>query len=222
MRERKIKSYVIRSGRMSSIYKNLLEDEPSPYLIPNTSTPLDFTALFPDKGPVYAEIGFGTGEFILQTARNRGKDNFIGVEVYRQGAGKLLSLLGAEKIQNVRIINGDAAEIFSTIIPTLSLSGIHIMFPDPWPKKKHHKRRLLSETFCGVLHGSLTDGGYLWIATDWEDYANQIEFIFSRLSFKRIDRDSLDAAKFFRFESKYERKALAAGRQIREFFYIKS
>lgn len=221
MNQRKIKSYVLRSGRVSGSYKKLLEEGRPDLLIPVADKYLNLGELFPGDGPVYVEIGFGTGEFLLNTAIGRPEDNFIGIEVYRQGEGKLLCALVADKIENVKILNGDATEVFARMIPPESLSGIHIMFPDPWPKKKHRKRRLLSLEFGRVLFYALKIGGYLWIATDWADYGGQIREVFAALPFTEITRENLASGHVDRYPSKYERKALSEGRQVEEFFYLR-
>ncbi|TFG65212.1 MAG: tRNA (guanosine(46)-N7)-methyltransferase TrmB, partial [Spirochaetales bacterium] len=161
MADWKIRSYVLRSVKLPVTYRKVLEEFGSRYCVPFCGNGVRFEEIFGNNRQVFAEIGFGAGDFLFSTAVRRSFDNFIGLEVFLQGLGKLVYRLHEKGITNVRVINEDAALVFAGMIPAESLSGIHIMFPDPWPKKKHKKRRLLTAEFASLLLASLVPGGYI-------------------------------------------------------------
>jgi len=136
--------------------------------------PLDFERAFGRKAPRVLEIGFGMGETTAQIADARREDDFVGIEVHAPGVGSLLKRVAELGLDNVRVIRHDAVETVAAMIPAASLAGIHVFFPDPWPKKRHHKRRLLKSAFVHELARRLVPGGYLHVATDWEEYAQEI------------------------------------------------
>jgi tRNA (guanine-N7-)-methyltransferase len=138
------------------------------------ATPLDLRALFGDDRPVVLEIGFGMGETTAAIAAARQDVNFLGVEVHWPGVGALLRRIEAAGLANGRVLRHDAADVVATMLEAASLAGIHVFFPDPWPKKRHHKRRLLAAPFVHALAGALAPGGYLHVATDWQPYADEI------------------------------------------------
>jgi tRNA (guanine-N7-)-methyltransferase len=135
---------------------------------------LDFAALFGRKAPVVLEIGFGMGESTAAIAAAQPQVDFLAVDVHLPGVGALLRSIVARGLVNVRVLHHDAVEVVGTMIAPATLSGIHVFFPDPWPKKRHHKRRLLGGAFVHELALRLAPGGYLHVATDWEDYAREI------------------------------------------------
>lgn len=135
--------------------------------------PLDLAATFGRRAPVILEIGFGNGDALVAAAASHPEQDFLGVEVHRPGVGSLLLKLEAAKIQNARVVVADANELLARL-PPASLHGIHLFFPDPWPKKRHHKRRLMQPTFAARLCDVLESGGYIHCTTDWEDYATQM------------------------------------------------
>jgi len=135
---------------------------------------LDFAQTFGRSAPVVLEIGFGMGETTAAIAAARPDVDFLCVEVFMAGVGALLKRIDAQQLPNVRVIHHDAVEVVEQMIPADSLAGVHLYFPDPWPKKRHHKRRLLAQPFLGRLVQRIARGGYLHCATDWEDYAAQM------------------------------------------------
>ena len=137
-------------------------------------TPLDFAAAFGRIAPVTLEIGFGMGETTAAIAAAHPERDFLGLEVHGPGVGALLNRVDAAGLTNVRVIQHDAVDVVAHMIPPASLAGIHVYFPDPWPKKRHHKRRLLQPSFVHALAQRLAPGGYLHAATDWDDYAQEI------------------------------------------------
>jgi len=142
--------------------------------LPWQPTPLDFDQVFGRTAPRVLEIGFGMGETTAAIAQAHPERDFLGIEVHGPGVGALLQKIEQQRLANVRVVRHDAVAVVETMIPERSLAGIHVFFPDPWPKKRHHKRRLLSAAFVHALARRLAPGGYLHVATDWEDYAHEI------------------------------------------------
>jgi tRNA (guanine-N7-)-methyltransferase len=171
---RPIRSFVLRQGRMSRAQR-LARDELLPvYGIAFDRHVLDFEQLFERHAPTILEIGFGMGETTAHIAVQHPELNFVGIEVHSPGVGSLLKQIAAQELTNVRVIQHDAVEVVRDMIAPESLRGIHVFFPDPWPKKRHHKRRLLQPDFVSALSKRLEHGGYLHVATDWQAYAEQI------------------------------------------------
>ncbi|MEP7205457.1 MAG: tRNA (guanosine(46)-N7)-methyltransferase TrmB [Casimicrobiaceae bacterium] len=137
-------------------------------------TVVDFVAVFGRRGPVVLEIGCGMGETTAAIAAAHPNIDFLGVEVHGPGVGSLFRQAQALDLANLRVIQHDAVEVVAQMIPPASLAGVHVFFPDPWPKKRHHKRRLLKSPFVHALVTRLQEGGVLHVATDWEDYAHEI------------------------------------------------
>jgi len=167
-----VKSYVLRAGRETPAQRRAFDELSPRFVAPFSQEPLDFAALFGNGNPVVMEIGFGMGEATAAIAAENPGVNYLGIEVYQPGVGKLLLSIGERSIPNIRIVQRDAVEVVLKMIPQRSLAGIHIFFPDPWPKKRHHKRRLVKRPFTDALASRLIPGGYLYMVTDWEDYAD--------------------------------------------------
>lgn len=176
---RPIRSFVRREGRITPAQTRALAQLLPRHGVAPGDAPLDFAALFGREAPVYLEIGFGNGEALAAMAGAHPENNYLGIEVHRPGVGMLLRGLEAGAVTNVRIICADAREILERRIPDGSLSGVYIFFPDPWPKKRHHKRRLVQPEFVTLLRRKLLVGGLLHLATDWEDYAQQMLAVLS-------------------------------------------
>lgn len=172
--QRHIRSFVLRQGRVSNAQRRAVDSLLPLFGIGYCAAPLDFDAAFGRSAPKFLEIGFGMGESTAQIATEHPQNDYIGVEVHTPGVGGLLRLIEARQMTNIRIIQHDAVEVVTHMIPAASLAGIHVFFPDPWPKKRHHKRRLLQPGFVHLLASRLRPGGYLHVATDWEEYAAQI------------------------------------------------
>jgi tRNA (guanine-N7-)-methyltransferase len=168
---RTIRSFVLRQGRLSPAQARACEALLPRFGIPFREAPLDFAAAFGRHAPVVLEIGFGMGETTAAIAQAQPQIDFLGVEVHLPGVGALLRQIEARNLANVRIVRHDAVEVVRAMIPDASLAGVHVYFPDPWPKKRHHKRRLLQPAFVHALARRLAPGGYLHVATDWEPYA---------------------------------------------------
>lgn len=174
LRARAIRSYVLRQGRMSPAQQRACETLLPRWGVPFQAAPLDYAAVFGRRAPVTLEIGFGMGETTAAIAAAQPGVDFLGVEVHLPGVGALLRQVDAQALANVRVIRHDAVEVVDAMIAPASLAAVHVYFPDPWPKKRHHKRRLLNAAFVHALAQRLVADGYLHVATDWAPYADEI------------------------------------------------
>jgi tRNA (guanine-N7-)-methyltransferase len=168
---RAIRSFVLRQGRLTPAQQRAVETLLPVYGIPYAAEPLDLDHAFGRQAPKILEIGFGMGAATAQIAATNPDKDYLGIEVHTPGVGNLLKLMEEQGITNLRVIQHDAVEVLRHMIADGSLDGVHIFFPDPWPKKRHHKRRLLQTEFVALLCRKLKPGGYLHFATDWEEYA---------------------------------------------------
>ena len=171
---RPIRSFVLRQGRFSPGQQRAYELLMPRFGIPFSPEFLDLEAIFGRKAPKILEIGFGMGETTARIAAEHPENDYLGVEVHTPGVGALLKRISEQALTNIRVIQHDAVEVARTMVPPGSLAGVHVFFPDPWPKKRHHKRRLLQPAFAELLASRLAPGGYLHAATDWQDYAEHI------------------------------------------------
>lgn len=177
---RRIRSYVLRAGRMTDAQQRALERYWPRYGVEFSKALLDLDTLFQRNAPKILDIGTGMGETTATLAGAYTDDDFLAVEVHRPGIGSLLRQIARQHLTNVRVCNHDVIEVLRYQLPPESLDQVYIFFPDPWPKKRHHKRRLIDAVFLRLLKKCLKDGGRIFIATDWEDYAGQIMEVFSR------------------------------------------
>jgi tRNA (guanine-N7-)-methyltransferase len=168
---RSVRSYVRREGRVTPAQREALADLWPRYGLDLSRVSLDFPHIFKRHAPVTLEIGFGNGDALAALAENAPEQDYIGIEVHRPGVGHLLRLLEGKDLNNVRVISEDAVIVLRDHFSGGSLAQVLVWFPDPWPKKRHHKRRLVQPEFVRLVHQSLVPGGQLHLATDWEDYA---------------------------------------------------
>lgn len=171
---RGVRSFVVRAGRMGTGQRRALDALGPRYCLPFAAEVLDFDTAFGRRAPVVLEIGFGMGDATAEVACAEPGLNLLGVEVHEAGVGALLRHIGERGFAHVRIVQHDAVEVLRHMVPAGSLEAIHIWFPDPWPKKRHHKRRLLQAPFVALAASRLRPGGVLHAATDWEPYAQQM------------------------------------------------
>jgi tRNA (guanine-N7-)-methyltransferase len=176
---RTIKSYVLRAGRTTIGQAKAYELYGHANLLPYAPLPLDASAAFGRKAPLILEIGFGMGEATAHIARVRPDDHFLCCEVHEAGVGALLKRIGEQDLHNIRILRHDAVEVIDHMLRPGALDGVHIFFPDPWHKTKHHKRRLIQPELVNKLAQRLKPGGYLHCATDWQPYAQQMMEVIS-------------------------------------------
>jgi len=173
-RHRPLRSYVLRQGRISQAQQRAYETLRSVYALPYQNNLIDLNTVFQRPVEKILEIGFGMGESSAEIAATQPELDFIGVEVHTPGVGSLLKQIDARQLKNIRIIQHDAVEVLQHMIGENCLQGVHIFFPDPWPKTRHHKRRLIQADFVRLLSSRLQAGGYLHVATDWQAYAEHI------------------------------------------------
>jgi len=169
--KRKIRSFVRREGRLTHGQQEALEQLWPVYGIEGDAQSIDFKTIFGNDHPVILEIGFGNGESLAHMAESTPENNYIGIEVHRPGVGHLLKLIEEKGLRNLRLMSDDAVDILTRQTPASSLSGVQLFFPDPWHKKKHHKRRIVQAEFVRLLASRLHSGGFFHMATDWQDYA---------------------------------------------------
>jgi tRNA (guanine-N7-)-methyltransferase len=171
---RPIRSFVLRQGRVSNAQLRYHEEGMPRFGLPYTAVLLDLAGVFGRSAPKILEIGCGMGETTAAIAAAQPDNDYLGIEVHTPGVGSLLKEITTRELTNLRVIQHDAVEVVRDMLAPDSLAGIHIYFPDPWPKKRHHKRRLIQPPFVALLASRLAPGGYLHCATDWEEYAQQM------------------------------------------------
>ncbi|MGL1894666.1 MAG: tRNA (guanosine(46)-N7)-methyltransferase TrmB [Spirochaetaceae bacterium] len=217
---KQIKSYVLRAGRMSNAqrksYDNLFPSNSIPY----QSNLIDMNQYFPNQD-VIIEIGFGMGDATWQIAQDNPTNGYIGIEVHTPGVGRLLHQMNEHSVDNIKVIEHDAVEVVNNMIPQNSISGVHIFFPDPWHKKKHNKRRLIQTDFIQQVLKIVKVGGYIYVATDWEDYAEHILDVFSGISELANPYDGFATAQDWRPRTKFESKGLDKQHKINEILFRK-
>ncbi|MCL2609511.1 MAG: tRNA (guanosine(46)-N7)-methyltransferase TrmB [Treponema sp.] len=214
-----IKSYVLRSGRQTKAQQKAVEEFSGEFVIPYAAAAFDFPAVFGNDNPVVLEIGFGMGEATAEIALANPGINYLGIEVYAPGVGKLLWNIGQRSIPNIRIVRHDAVEVVASCLAPASLSGIHVFFPDPWPKKRHHKRRLIQRPFTDALASRLKPGGYLYMVTDWEDYAEWALPELAGTAGLVNEYEGFAPPQSWRPGTGFEKKGLAKKHTVRELYF---
>jgi len=218
---RPVRSFVLRGGRLTEGQKRALDEFWPRFGIEKGESLLDFKSLFGSDAPVIMEIGFGNGDATWQMAQAHPEENYLGVEVHQPGVGHLLLKMKQHGITNIRIANDDAVEFLRRRVPEESLDGVRIYFPDPWPKKRHHKRRLIQSSLIELLASRMCPGALLHLATDWEPYAEHIlEVMRSSDGFVNLSPsgDYCDQPEW-RPETKYERRGERLGHQVRDLLF---
>jgi len=210
-----IRSYVLRQGRTTPAQKRALEELLPKYGLPFTAKELVPEELFLRKAPLVLEIGSGMGETTVAIARAHPEADFIAIEVHGPGVGSLLNRIASEKLANVRVIRHDAVEVLEHMIPDAALAAIHLFFPDPWPKKRHHKRRLVQPSFVSLMKKKLSVGGIVHLATDWTEYADQIDVLFSQNPFF----EKAEAGFVSRPGTKFEARGRRLGHLVRDLLF---
>lgn len=218
---RTIRSYVMRAGRTTEGQARALSELGPRFLLPYTGQPLDLAATFGRQAPVVLEIGFGMGDATAKIAQALPDTNFIGCEVHEPGVGALLKHIGEMGLSNLRLIRHDAVEVLENMIPPGSLAGVHIFFPDPWHKKRHHKRRLIQPPFVARLVRHLAPGGYLHLATDWEPYAQQMLEVLSAEPALENTAQGYAEKPAYRPLTKFENRGLRLGHGVWDLVFRK-
>ena len=212
--QRPIRSYVLRQGRFSPAQQNAVASLMPRYGIAYAPAPLSFAAAFGRAAPVVAEVGFGMGETTAAIARDNPGTDYLAIEVHGPGVGSLLKRLEADSISNVRVVQHDAVEVMREMVPERSLAAIHVFFPDPWPKKRHHKRRLLQPAFVELAATRLAPSGLIHVATDWEDYATQALEVLGGTPLLENTAQGFAPRPAWRPLTKFERRGTALGHGV--------
>ena len=217
-----IRSFTRRHSRITAAQQRKL-DADTPWLLPPLRGPIALEACYARRAPVWMEIGFGSGETLMQLASTRPELNLLGVEVHRPGIGHLLLGLDAQAITNVRVVEGNAVEVLSDGIVDGALERVLLLFPDPWPKRRHHKRRLLQPEFVRLIGDKLAAGGQLHFATDWLDYARQALQVLEREpAFENSSAGGqFAAAPAYRVETRFERRGRRLGHEIYDLLFTR-
>jgi tRNA (guanine-N7-)-methyltransferase len=218
---RPIRSYVLRQGRMSPAQQRACDELMPRWGVAFRATPLDFAATFGRVAPVVLEIGFGMGETTAEIARTHPELDFVGVEVHLPGVGALLNRIDTLGLANVRVIRHDATDVVEHMVPRDVLHGVHVYFPDPWPKKRHHKRRLLNRPFVQALAQRLRRGGYLHVATDWTPYAEEILATLSDEPLLGNTCTGYAQRPAWRPQTKFEARGMRLGHDVHDLLFVR-
>jgi tRNA (guanine-N7-)-methyltransferase len=220
--DRSIRTYVLRAGRMTDAQRTALDELGPRYIVDaEPGATLQYGKVFGNDAPVIAEIGFGMGKATWQIAAANPGMNYLGFEVHTPGVGRLLSEIASHGLSNIRIVHRDAVEFFETSLLPESLAGLHIFYPDPWPKKRHHKRRLMRPGIVELLVSRLAPGGYLYFVTDVEEYAAWTLDLLSRTESIHNLHEAYAPHQEWRPETKFEAHALHDGRGCFEILFGK-
>jgi tRNA (guanine-N7-)-methyltransferase len=221
---RTIRSFVKREGRMTKAQKQALQELFPIYGLSTDQGILDFNDIFKSNQKIILEIGFGMGKSLIEMAQANPNDNFIGIEVHRPGVGAILRDIKLNNLNNIRVFNDDAVEVLQKNIPDNSLARVQIFFPDPWHKKRHHKRRLIQSDFVQLIKKKLKNKGILHIATDWQDYAEEIlELISKDTEFHNLaGAEKFSARPNWRPLTKFEKRGQKLNHKIFDLMFAKN
>ncbi len=218
---RTIRSYVMRAGRTTEGQTRALSELGPTFVLPYDGRVIDAPTVFGRAAPLVLEIGFGMGEATAQITQALPDTDFIGCEVHEPGVGALLKRIGEQHITNLRIIRHDAVEVLQHMIAPASLAGVHIFFPDPWHKKRHHKRRLIQPPLVTLLASRLAPGGYLHCATDWEPYAQQMLEVLSNEPALANTAEGYAPKPHYRPLTKFENRGIRLGHGVWDLVFKK-
>ncbi len=215
----RIRSYVLRAGRVGSGQARALAELGPRCLLPYRPQTLDLDAAFGRRAPRVLEIGFGMGEGLAAVAAAHPHIDYLGVEVHTPGVGALLKQIGERGLANVRVIRHDAVEVLEHMLAPASLAGVQVFFPDPWHKKRHHKRRLVQPPLVALLASRLAPGGTLHLATDWQDYAAQMLAVLSAEPALENSADGFVPRPDTRPLTKFEQRGLRLGHGVYDLLF---
>ena len=216
---RRIRSFVTRAGRVSTGQRRAMDELGPRFVVPYTLEEHDWDAVFGRRAQRILEIGFGMGATTAEIASHRPNDDFLGVEVHEPGVGALLKLMGEQNLSNICIIQHDAVEVLENMIAPESLDGVHIFFPDPWHKARHHKRRLIHPKFVALLVSRLRPGAYIHCATDWQNYAEQMLEVLGAEPALENTTDGYASRPDYRPVTKFEKRGLHLGHGVWDLIY---
>jgi len=213
-RHRPVRSYVLRGGRLGPGQERALLEIGPRFVLPFGARAVDLGTAFGRGAPRIVEIGFGMGEATATVAAAMPGYDFIAIEVHEAGVGALLRRIGEQSLSNVRIVRHDAVDVLREMIAPASLAGVHLWFPDPWPKKRHHKRRLMQPAFASLAASRLAPGGYLHCATDWQPYAEQMLAVLAGEPLLANTAAGYAPRPPWRPATKFERRGVALGHGV--------
>ncbi len=216
---RTVKSYVLRQGRVSNAQQRAWDTLYPRFGIPFSAQPLDAQAIFGRAAPLIVEIGSGMGETSVTIAKAHPENDYIAIEVHLPGVGSLLKSIDEEGLPNLRVIRHDAVDVLEKMIPDGSLAGLHVFFPDPWPKKRHNKRRLIQPPLVALAARKLGPGGYLHTATDWEPYSEHMLEVLGAEPLLENTAEAYAARPPYRPETKFETRGLKLGHGVRDLVF---
>ena len=217
-----IRSFVLRQGRVSNAQRRAVATLLSVYGIAYAPGVLDFEQLFGRRAPTILEIGFGMGETTARIAQAHPENNYLGIEVHTPGVGSLLKRIAEDGLANLRLVQHDAVEVLEHMIAPAALAGAHVFFPDPWPKKRHHKRRLIQPGFVALLASRLAPGACLHAATDWQEYAEQILAVFAAEPALANTAPGFAPRPDYRPQTKFESRGLKLGHGVWDIIFRKT
>ncbi len=218
---RTVKTFVMRIGRMTAAQERSYNELAPAWCIPFENKKINFVDVFGNTNPIIIEIGFGMGDATAELAQANPDINYLGIEVHKPGVGKLLGEIKKRELKNLYIVEYDALDVLEYMVGDNCVNGFHIFFPDPWPKKRHHKRRLVQRPNTDLFTQKLAAGGYLYFVTDIEEYA---EFALEQLNntpHLKNKYNGFAEPQKWRAQTKFERKGMAADRRITELFFEK-
>jgi len=218
---RQIRSFVLRQGRVSRAQRRAHAELLPVYGVPFSPIPLDLDRVFGRAAPRILEIGFGMGETTAAIAQEHPENDYLGVEVHTPGVGGLLKRIAELHLENLRIVQHDAVDVVQHMIAPDTLDGVHVFFPDPWPKKRHHKRRLIQPAFVALLASRMKRGARVHACTDWEEYARQILEVLSAEPALKNTAAGYASRPQARPETKFERRGLALGHHVWDLVFRK-
>ena len=218
---RSIRSFVLRQGRVSNAQQRAIEELLPVHGVPYRASTLDLAQLFGRDAPKILEIGFGMGETTAEIVREHPELDMLGIEVHGPGVGALLNRIAELGLRNLRVIRHDAVEVLEHMIAPSALDGVHIFFPDPWPKKRHHKRRLIQPPFVALLASRMKPGAYLHVATDWEEYAEQILEVLAAEPSLANTAAGFASRPPTRPQTKFEHRGIKLGHRVRDLMFAK-
>lgn len=219
--QQSIRSFVLRQGRISNAQRRACDTLLPRYGIPYSENTLELNRIFGRDAPKILEIGFGMGDTTAAIAQQHPENDYLGIEVHTPGVGSLLNQIEKLELTNLFIIQYDAVKVIHHMLPADSLDGIHVFFPDPWPKARHHKRRLLQPPLIARLCTLLKTGGYIHVATDWEDYAAHIMQALSQQPLLRNTASDYAPRPNYRPLTKFEQRGLKLGHGVWDMIFHK-
>ncbi|RZN59493.1 tRNA (guanosine(46)-N7)-methyltransferase TrmB [Avibacterium paragallinarum] len=222
--KRKVRSFVLRTGRLSDFQRNMMNDHWHIYGLSHQDQPFDFKEIYGNDNPVILEIGFGMGKSLVEMAEQNPDKNYLGIEVHTPGVGACIAYAVEKKVQNLRVICHDATEILRDCIADGSLAGLQLFFPDPWHKAKHHKRRIVQPHFVQTVCEKLANHGFIHMATDWENYAEQMLEVLQKNTqlCNTSETDDYIPRPESRPLTKFEQRGHRLGHSVWDLYFIKT